>query len=262
VSTRTAYDRALSLDRGSRGVFAMLAVIAHLGVGSVLARHARAAAVEPPPVLTEVEFIAPPPPPEPAAPPKAEEPREDRVVAAAPVAHAARASSPRPASATPPPAAAGAVITAGDGSDAPVSFVTDPNGGEYGQGVVAANGVGSHTGTASSAKSAPVVEEPKPVAPVIVAKKVATPPRLVEANACRGFFPSAAEDDAATVAVAVTVQANGSVTTANVVSESPKGQGFGAAARLCVTSRKFVPASGEDGLPMPASATVNVHFSR
>jgi TonB family protein len=153
------------------------------------------------------------------------------------------------------------VITAGEGSDAPVSFVTDPNGGEYGQGVVAANGVGHHAGTAPST-SAKVIEEPKPVAPVVAAKKVATPPRLVEANACRGFFPSGAEDDAATVAVAVTVQANGSVTTANVVSESPKGQGFGAAARLCVTSRKFVPASGEDGLPMPASATVNVHFSR
>ena len=261
MSTRTAYDRALSLDRRSSGVFAILAVIAHLGVGSVLARHARAAAIDPPPVLTEVEFIAAPEPPPPPKPEVAEpEAREDRVVPAAPVAHAAPA---KPASASPPPAAAGAVITAGEGSDSPVSFVTDPNGAEYGQGVVAANGSG-HVGGVGSAQPAPPVAtvEPKPVEPVVKKVVVASPPRLANANACRGFFPSAADDDAATVAVAVTVQANGAVTSASVVSESPKGQGFGAAARACVTAQKFVPASGEDGQPTPASATVNVHFSR
>lgn len=262
MTTRTAYDRALSLDRGSTGAFALLAVIAHLGVGSVLARHARAASVEPPAVATEVEFIAPPEPPPPPSQPK-EEPREDRVApSAAPVAAApAKAAPARPSA----PAKAGAVMTAAPGTDGPVSFVTDPNGGEYGQGTVAVNGAGTGGSAAhgTGETPAPTPPAPRPSAPPPPPpKKLATPPRLAEANACQGFFPGNAEDDAAVVAISVTVDASGKTTTANVVSESPKGQGFGAAARACVLSRRFVPATGEDGAPTSAAATVNVRFSR
>jgi len=261
MTTRTSYDRALSLERGSTGAFAVLAMIGHLGVGSVLARHARAASAEPPPVATEVEFIAPPEAPKPPAP--REEPREDRVLPAATAAPApARVAVARPSA----PAKAGAVMTAAPGSEGPVSFVSDPNGGEYGQGVVAVNGSGSGAGggppvvepTTTISSSNPSAPPPPPPPP----KKVATPPRLAEANACRGFFPGSADDDTATVAVLVPVDANGRTTAATVVSESPRGQGFGGAARACVVSRRFVPATGEDGAPTSATATVNVHFSR
>jgi len=261
MSTRTAYDRALSLEGRSASGFVLVALAAHLAGATLVSRHARAASVEAPPMTTEIDFVAPPPP----KPPPEPELRDDRVVTAAPVA-AKAPSAPRPSAVhASAPAKAGAVMTASPGAEGPVSFVTDPDGGEYGSGVVSVNGSGNGGGTGAAKPSAPAPEpsppRPPPPAPP-PPKKLATAPRLVDANACRGFFPTAADDAAATVAVVVTVTAEGAVTAANVASESPKGQGFGSAARACVLAQRFVAATGEDGAAAAATATVNVHFSR
>lgn len=257
MSTRTAYDRALSLEGRSASGFVLVALAAHLAGALFVSRHARAASVDAAPVTTEIEFVAPPPP-EPAPEPEV---RDDRVATVAPVAAKAPAAARPSAPLANAPAKAGAVITASPGAEGPVSFVTDPDGGEYGSGVVSINGSGNGGGVAAPKPSSAPAAPPRPPPPPLP-KKLATPPRLVNANACRGFFPTAAEDDAATVAVVVTVTADGTVTAANVASESPKGQGFGTAARACVLAQRFVPATGEDGVGTGATATVNVHFSR
>jgi len=244
MSTRTAYDRALSLDRGgSSALFAVVALAAHCAVGSLLARHARAATNEPPAPPTEVEFVAPPDPPKPVAVPVPEEVREDRVAVPTTAGRPARAA----------PARAAAVVTAAgapnDGD--PVTFFADASGTAYAQGP---------SGPATTG-AAPTARPPTPSAAPPKKQQTMTPPRLVETNPCRGFFPTHADDDTATVTMLVEVQPNGRVTTALVVAESPLGQGFGVAARTCMLSRRFVAAT-EDGVEVAAKATVNVHFSR
>ncbi len=49
-------------------------------------------------------------------------------------------------------------------------------------------------------------------------------PTLSDPNACKGFFPSDAEDDLAQVSLLVVVKPNGQVVSASVVAENPKGQ--------------------------------------
>jgi hypothetical protein len=46
------------------------------------------------------------------------------------------------------------------------------------------------------------------------------------------------------------------------VSESPKGQGFGPAARTCLASKRFTSALTHDGRATRTSTKVNVRFSR
>jgi hypothetical protein len=55
---------------------------------------------------------------------------------------------------------------------------------------------------------------------------------------------------------------SGQVSNANVVSESPTGQGFGAAARRCMLDQVFVPALDRDGNAAATALNVNVKFSR
>jgi len=148
-----------------------------------------------------------------------------------------------------------------------VSFVTDPNGGEYGSGVVAKGGtaaVGLSGATLPAAPTASVVAPPPPPKATVEApvENLSRKPSLDVPDACKGYFPSSADDDRAVVTLRVTVRANGEVAAAHVVSESPKGQGFGAAARGCLLARKFTPGLDEAGRPALAQATVNVRFSR
>lgn len=156
--------------------------------------------------------------------------------------------------------------------DDPYTFETDPDGKEFAGGTsqigggdkpglpgAVASGAPGGTGT-GEAKKGPLSAPPPPPPEPTVDKS--QPPKLNEPNACKGFFPSDADDDAATVQVLITVQPSGSVTTASVLSEDPKGQGFGKAARTCLLSKKFSPGLDKFGNPAAATTTVNLRFVR
>jgi TonB family protein len=87
-------------------------------------------------------------------------------------------------------------------------------------------------------------------------------PSLPGRDPCKGYFPRAARDDAADVAVRVVVAQDGHVTSAQIVSESIAGQGFGAAARSCMLEQRFEPALDRSGAAAATAIRVNVRFSR
>jgi outer membrane biosynthesis protein TonB len=87
-------------------------------------------------------------------------------------------------------------------------------------------------------------------------------PALGEADPCRGYFPSAASSDVATASVLIVVGKSGSVSKASIVSETPRAQGFGAAARSCMLSKRFTPALDRKGRPVATAIRVNVRFTR
>lgn len=224
--------------------------------------------VDPALVMVDVEEKKeepPPPPPEP-------EP-EPAPVAQAPAAPPEAKATPEP----PPPAAAkaGNLLTAPDDqktdpADEPYSFVTDPNGNEYGSGTVAKGGTedfgkagavasgvpgGTGTGVAAKGPAAP----PPPQVKVDLSRK----PTLAAGDGCgKSFFPADADDDVGMVQVLVTVKPSGEVATVSVMNENPKGQGFGKAARSCLLSKKFVPGLDADGKPVMSTTPVNIRFTR
>lgn len=81
-------------------------------------------------------------------------------------------------------------------------------------------------------------------------------------NICKNYFPADADDDSGLVQVLVNVDAAGKVSTATVLAEDPKGQGFGRQARACLLSSKLNPALDVEGKPISKSMTINVHFTR
>lgn len=255
-------------DRGNT-VLAVAFVIATLAHAAfAFGTHVERRAVTPPPVVTEIELARPDPPPEPPKPPEEKAPEPD-----APVAPAARTTAAAPA---PAAARAGALLTAKEpdkpvpAADAPVDFVTDPNGTSYGGGVVAKGGTadfgvagakanGTGTTPAPAAPAAPVGPRGDAVTP---ASNLSRAARLSEPDACRGFYPGSATADEATATIAVVVRPGGEVLSASVISESPAGQGFGAAARTCLSGKRFSPALDKEGTAVTAATTVRVRFSR
>ncbi len=65
------------------------------------------------------------------------------------------------------------------------------------------------------------------------------------------LFPSTAQADVGDVGVLVTIAKSGRVSRTELVSESPRGQGFAAAARTCLASQTFVPALDRAETPRP-----------
>jgi hypothetical protein len=180
------------------------------------------------------------------------------VSAAAPPA-AARAGALHLASATAAPS---------QQADEAVDFTTDPNGTTYGGGVVAAFGKADFGAPGARAvaspgttPNAPVTGKPKGEGLVAVSD-LSRKPQLPSSDPCRGFFPNAAQDDAGDVAVMVTLNKSGRVSSSQLLSENPRGQGFGAAARTCLASQAFTPALDRDGNPAATAIRVNLHFSR
>jgi hypothetical protein len=250
------------------------AILLHAAVAFAL--PAKEARVEPPPAALEVDFTQAP---EVALPPP--EPRTELASPAPTAAQSPPRAGPKPNGAPPLAARAGDLLTAKDdgaknAKDEPVEFVTDPDGAAYGSGVVAkggtadvglagasANGASGGTGvkaaasaTAGAPRSASTAETITPAA------NLSRLPKLTEADACKGFFPSEASDDAATVTLVVVVKTTGAVSSASIVAESPKGEGFGNAARACLLSKHFAPGLDQSGAATLAAATLNVHFSR
>jgi len=222
-------------------------------------QEAASAKTTPPPV--EMEFVAPPEPPPP--PPEVTPPEE------------AKAAPTRAAAPAPPAAARAGALHLASAQAAPaqqqeeaVDFTTDPHGASYGGGVVAVGGT-----AALGAVGARVVPEggKTPGAPVTArpAGDALTPvsdlsrkPQLPGGDPCHGFFPREAQDDIGDVAVLVTIAKSGHVSQTRLVSESPPGQGFGAAARTCLSSKTFLPALDRAGNPAATAIRVNLRFSR
>lgn len=239
----------------------VLAVGVHASAAVYFANRKSAPEVErvAPPV--DVEFLAPPEPPPP--PPPEEAPPEP-----------AQPAAPTAAAAPPAAARAGALHVAStqaapaQQADEAVDFTTDPNGASYGGGVVAVGGTGTFGAQGAKAvpvggntPNAPVTGKPKGEGLVAVSD-LSRKPQLPGSDPCRGFFPGSAQDDAGDVAVMVTISKSGRVSNAQLLSENPRGQGFGAAARTCLASQSFVPALDRDGNPAATAIRVNLRFNR
>ncbi|MET0792967.1 MAG: energy transducer TonB [Polyangiaceae bacterium] len=240
----------------------VLALGSHVAAAALFASHHTSTTIERTPPPVELEFVTPVEPP--PLPTPEEAPRE--VAKAVAVAHLPAA----------PPAAAraGALHTAAPDAapaqqtEEAVDFTTDPNGKSYGGGVVAVGGTA--TFGAAGARVSPVAGS-APLAPpssrpagdgLTPASNLSRKPRLPGSDPCRGFFPGTAQDDVGDVAVMVTIGKSGRVSNTQLLSESPRGQGFGAAARTCLASQSFVPALDRDGNAAATAIRVNLRFSR
>ncbi|HYQ14964.1 MAG TPA: hypothetical protein VEQ58_04390 [Polyangiaceae bacterium] len=244
-----------------------------LGWGIALGAHglafAMALTAQPPqppaPPPLEVELVAPepPPPPVPVAVPVV--PEEPQPVVRAPVVKAAAAP--------PEPARAAALITAKDDptpspkADEPVDFTNDPSVVGFGSGVVAVGGKAQVGAVGARLSPAPGTGG-NGIAPratgeaLTAASDLSRKPGLGESDPCRGYFPSTASDDVATAAVMVTIGKSGAVSSVRLLSETPPKQGFGAAARTCMSSKRFSPGLDRDGNPAATAIRVNIRFMR
>lgn len=246
-------------------------VFGHVGWGVAIAAHVLAAGLalgETQPVAApalspvEIELAPPPPPPTPVATPAKEEERA-----------AERPQQVKAAAAPPQPAQAGALLTAkadplpSPAAEEPVDFTNDPTALRFGSGVVAIGGR-AKVGLASAQPStAPAGLGTTPLGKVggdglTPASDLSRKPGLGESDPCRGYFPSGAADDVASAAVMVTIGKNGAVSNVRLLSESPPKQGFGAAARTCMTSKRFSPGLDRDGKATATAIRVNIRFRR
>jgi hypothetical protein len=202
------------------------------------------------------------PPPAPLSLPKAP---AERVVERAPLPKAAAAPPPEPAH-------VGALLTAkADPSpslkaDEPVDFTNDPNALGFGSGVVAIGGR-AEIGASHARPSAEAAAAARSVAggageALTPASDLSRKPALAESDPCRGYFPTGAADDVASSAVLVTIAKTGAVSAVQLLSESPAQQGFGAAARTCMTGKRFSPGLDRDGNPTATRIRVNIRFAR
>ena len=240
----------------------VLAIASHAAAAALFASDHGAAAIERTPPPVDLEFVTMPEP-EPLPPVPEEAPPE------------APKSAPVNAAAAAPPAAAraGALHTAAPDAapaqqtEEAVDFTTDPNGKSYGGGVVAVGGTAAFG--AAGARVSPVAGNA--LAPPVAraagdgltpAANLSRKPRLPGSDPCRGFFPVSAQDDAGDVAVMVTIAKSGRVSNTQLLSESPRGQGFGAAARTCLASQSFIPALDREGNAAATAIRVNLRFSR
>ena len=236
----------------------VLALGAHAGAALLFANRPSSPEAEriSPPV--EVEFLTPPEAPQPPEPATPATPAAVAASAPAPPA-AARAGALHVASVAAAPAKQ---------AEEAVDFTTDPHGASYGGGVVAVGGLAAFGAAGArvvpvgdSAPSAPVMA--KSVGDVLTpASDLSRKPRLPGSDPCRGFFPGGARADVGDVSLLVTVGKSGHVSSTQLLSESPTGQGFGAAARTCLASQSFVSALDRAGNSAATAIRVNVRFSR
>jgi periplasmic protein TonB len=205
-----------------------------------------------PPELAPVKEAEPPP--EPTTAPRA-------------------AAAPSTPSRAPAAARAGTALTAkadapaAQQPDEPYDFTSDPNGTSYGAGVVAVGGKADFgakgaqvTGKGTTPTPAPLVRNAGEA--LIPLADLSRKPRLDEADPCRGYFPRSATDDDAQVSLHVVIGKSGKITSAVLLSEDPPGQGFGAAAKACLLSKRLAPALDRDGNPAATATRINLRFIR
>jgi protein TonB len=205
---------------------------------------------------TEVELEpikeAPPPPEPPPSPPSAAEPEPPPTKMLV-----------RRAPAPPSPARAAALLTARDDTpeapnEAPVRFVSDPNGQGYGTEMVARGGTAEHGESGPLAPQQPLAAaRPR----ITASDRLQRQPTLIGTD-CRGYFPDHARQDQGLVSIVATVLASGAIAKLEIESETPRGEGFANAARACLGRRKFTPALDRQGSPTGARTRINLRFTR
>jgi hypothetical protein len=263
-------DLARTLFQGTEGHGArralgwVLALAVHASLVGVVSSNAAQARRELRPV--EVEILPPEPPPAPAK--TAEPPPEPTPVS--PATKAAAPSTPRSA---PAAARAGAALTAkadapaAQQPDAPFDFTSDPNGTSYGAGVVAVGGKADFGAKGAERTGQGATPAPAPVAHgggdgLVPVANLSRKPRLDESDPCRGYFPRSATDDDARVSLHVVIDKGGRIASTVVLSEDPPGQGFGAAAKVCLRTKQLTPALDRDGNPAATAIRINLRFTR
>lgn len=220
---------------------------------------------DPPPL--EIALDDPPeeePPQEPEKEPEAphEEPAPKDEPPPAPTAIPKSAPSPStpPSSTTASEAPANPAANDVPKSDEPVDFFGSGDGewslGGGGSGGASDRGRGPRGAGISKVATKPIPPPPSP--PVNVVRRAA----LHVDSGCRGFFPDGASEDTATVTIKVLVGKDGQLSDVAILSETPSGQGFGAAARSCLKAARGVPALGVGGEAITAPLTATVRFSR
>lgn len=272
-AAKSPFERVLHFGESRWGLAVLggslgIALAAHLAIGQ--ARVLLAVRVGLPAFYKSAEYI------DVQELPK-EEPKEFKTPEPSPEAKSPNVPPDQKPTQEPPPspaAKAGNLLTDPDPTgdkDVP-TFVTDPNGQEYGSGVVAkggtadvgkagaaASGVPNGTGTGTPAKGPPA---PPPAPTVVAAADLSRKPALPNANACQGYFPNDADDNEATVVVSVVVKADGSASSVSLVSEDPRGQGFGAAAKKCLSAQRLSPGLDKSGTAVASPMQFRIHFTR
>jgi periplasmic protein TonB len=197
-----------------------------------------------------------PPPPDPVPPEPVAAPKSAPRVEEDPYKNAA-----------PIPAQAAKVLTADSKKDDPVELPTIVSGdGNALGGVQSTDGKGDRITMSRSATHEGVPGGRGTVAAVPVgppAEDKSRPIKLAGGSSWNCPFPPEADADQidqAVVTVQLTVRADGSVSSAAVISDP--GHGFGRAARLCALSKRLEPALDRAGTPIGASSPVNIRFSR
>ncbi|HVU05695.1 MAG TPA: hypothetical protein VHE30_28295 [Polyangiaceae bacterium] len=235
-----------------------LAGALHVALAVLTPSHAAERPATPPPLEVELappKAERPPPPPPPTAT------TEPEPAHAAPKGKAPPPEAPRPA-------AAGRLLTATEPAppgDAPLDFVTDPAGTSYGFGVVSRGGTATGEGKAAPAVHTDLPPAPaaKPAAPELVRPEdLSERPRLSSDDPCRGYYPATATVDSAEAVVRVVVDERGGTKSVVVVSEDPRGEGFGSAARQCIGRQRFSAPRDREGRAVSTATTIRVRFVR
>jgi hypothetical protein len=85
---------------------------------------------------------------------------------------------------------------------------------------------------------------------------------LIGGDGCRSEFPQFASADVGQVRAIAIIDAAGEMNRLELESETPRAQGFAAAARACLSHQHFAPALDQHGRPTRARLRVTLHFAR
>lgn len=215
----------------------------------------------PPLRIDHVVDLTPPEPPPADEPPPPEPPR---MPIAEPALRQASAPAEPPREAVPsPPAEAGQVLAADEEATQPIDFtgfdISTGGGKRYAGGVTASSGTNaravhaSHIDRADSLAMANRAQRHSLARPVGLPAREWPCPWPREADALSG--------KAQTVVIRVVVRPDGSVASADLVSDP--GFGFGRAALACARTQAFEPARDREGQPVTAtSPPVRIGFTR
>lgn len=245
---------------------ALIAALAHLGLGAwivgmqpSLEAWSADLASRIHDELTRVEIVelAPqePPPAPPEAPPS--EPATDPTPAAAPPSEPAPRVRLKVGAA---PARAGKIVSA---PGAPLDLTGDVF--VEGQGSAYAGGATSPGGTSTTpTPEAGTPPTPKPPTPAQPDKPSRAAPVSLPTDEWNCPWPDEATDlpiDEQTATIRVTVRADGSVESSEIIKDP--GDGFAAAAIRCARRTRFTPAKDPEGRPIRAvSPPIRLHFYR
>jgi periplasmic protein TonB len=243
---RAVFEQRFRRSRRPLQLGVLVAVLYGGGLGTWAALAERPAAPPPPPPELAVELFEPPPPPPPPPEPPPEPPPPRAQPAAAAPAQAAEvlAAEPEPAAAEPEDLTAFTITTGNAERFAGGKTASNGSSTAAVPGAVSARGVPGGTGTGDRDLSSPV--------------------RIRDHEWDDCAWPAEADAlgiDEQTVSIRAVVRSDGSMETAEIVSDP--GNGFGAALLACARRHGFQPARDATGSPIRArSGVIRFTFTR